>query len=114
MSFLADSNISVVNNVFIKQMVFPYAGYTAVTHAHVYDHQTLLAAGSLLMTVDGIATIYQAPAVLVIKAGTHHGMTAMVDNTIAYCIHAITNGECIDEADALVQGIGNQALTNLA
>jgi quercetin dioxygenase-like cupin family protein len=107
MSELAESNISVVNNVFIKQLFFALAGQQAITHAHVYDHQTLLAVGALRLTVDGVATEYQAPAILVIAAGKHHGMTALVDGTVAYCIHAMND-------EPLVMGIENDQLTQLA
>ncbi len=108
MSELADSNISVVNNVFIKQMVFPYRGYRVMTHAHVYDHQTLLAVGAVRLTVDRISTEYHAPAILVIHAGKHHGIEALADGTVAYCIHAMADG--VD----FVQDIPNEALAHLA
>jgi len=108
MSGIADSNISVVNNVFIKQMVFPLVGYRVVTHAHVYDHQTLLAVGAVRMTVDGVSTEYQAPAILIIQAGKHHGIEALKDGTVAYCIHAMTGEE------DLVQGIPNESLAHIA
>lgn len=114
MSQLADSNISVVNDVFIKQMVFPYAGYTVMTHAHVYDHQTLLAVGSLRLTSEGRIRDFTAPAIVIITAGTHHGMQALQDGTIAYCIHAIKGGMTIDEAQPLVQGFQNTELARLA
>ena len=107
MSELADSNISCVNNVFIKQMVFRKAGQIAVTHAHTYDHQTLVATGALRVIVNGHVTEYRAPAIIIIAAGQHHGLEALVDQTVAYCIHAMTD-------EPLVQGIENDALHSLA
>jgi quercetin dioxygenase-like cupin family protein len=114
MSELAESNISLVNNVFIKQMVFKAQGDVALTHAHVYDHQTLLSVGILNVTVEGIATIYQAPAIIVIQAGKHHCLEAMQAGTVAYCIHALNGSECVDEAESLVLGVPNTALHHLA
>lgn len=111
MSELADSNISLVNNVFIKQMVFVKKGSWAVTHAHTYDHQTLLASGRLRMTLDGQTTELTGPCIIVIQAGKHHAFEALEDGTVAYCIHAIKNGETIDEADPLVQGQANREVT---
>ena len=113
MSELSESNISVVNNVFIKQMVFALAGQRAVTHAHLYDHQTLLASGSLRIIVDDVRRDYRAPAILLIQAGKHHGMEALEDGTVAYCIHAMTHGETLDEADPIVQGVENRQIEEM-
>ena len=113
MSDLADSNISVVNNVFVKQMVFVSAGQRAITHAHVYDHQMLLAAGSMTLIVDDIRRDYCAPAILLILAGKHHGIQALEDGTVAYCIHAMTNGETLDEADPIVVGAENRLIEEM-
>jgi quercetin dioxygenase-like cupin family protein len=113
MSELAESNISVVNDVFIKQITFPRAGMTMMTHLHVYDHQTLVAAGRLCVIVDGEESYYQAPSIIVIEANKHHALVAMDDHTIAYCIHAVKGGETIDEAEPLVQGSANADLHHL-
>ena len=114
MSELADSNISLVNDVFVKQMVFREKGWIALTHAHVYDHQTLLAAGALRLTVEGQSRDYQAPQIIVIRAGTHHMMESLEANTVAYCVHAVKDGASIEEAEPLVEGIPNAALQSLA
>jgi len=114
MSELAESNISVVNDVFIKQMFFKEKGDTALTHAHVYDHQTLLSVGSLNVTVDGVSMIYTAPAIVVIQAGKHHMLEALEAGTVAYCIHAVNGSADIDDAQPLVQGCANTELCDLA
>lgn len=114
LSELADSNISLVNNVFIKQMVFRGIGWTVMTHAHVYDHQTLLSVGALRVTVGAEVTDYQAPTIIVVKAGLHHRMESISDFTVAYCIHAINGSACVDDAESLVMGQSNAALTQLA
>ena len=46
--------ISNVSNVCIKQMYFAKAGDEMPGHSHVYDHQTLLAHGSVRVTVGDV------------------------------------------------------------
>jgi quercetin dioxygenase-like cupin family protein len=114
MSELAESNISIVNDVFIKQMVFRKAGDRVMTHAHVYDHQSLLATGRLKLTMDGAESYWQAPSILVIEAGKYHLMEALEDQTVAYCIHAIKGADYMDDAEPLVIGLSNRVLSQLA
>ena len=114
MSELADCNISLVNDVFIKQMIFKDKGDLAVTHAHVYDHQTLLSVGALKVTVDEVPTIYLAPTIIVIQAGKYHCLEALEPGTVAYCIHRLKGSDCVDEAESLVVGLPNTALQGLA
>jgi quercetin dioxygenase-like cupin family protein len=114
MSELAEPNISIVNDAFIKQMVFRKAGDRVMTHAHVYDHQSLLATGRLKLTIDGEESYWQAPSILVIQAGKYHLMEALDDQTVAYCIHAIKGADHIDDAEPLVMGLPNTALSQLA
>ena len=113
MSELADVNLSLVNDVFIKEMVFREKGWKALSHAHIYDHQTLLASGALRVTVDGEARDYRAPKIIVVQAGKYHMMESLEPNTVAYCIHAVKGGASIDEAEPLVEGTPNAALPSL-
>jgi len=78
-----------VGNVFLKLMYFDFSeGHVScVGHAHEYDHVTCLAYGKLMVEVDGISRVYHAPAFIDIKAGVHHKMTALIDKTVAYCVH---------------------------
>lgn len=114
MSELADSNISVVNGIFIKQMRFRKKGWIARTHAHNYDHQTLVTTGSLKVTVDGMESIVLAPNAMLIQAGKPHLLEALEDETVAYCIHRVKGSDNLDEADSLVVGMPNAALHDLA
>lgn len=111
MSELADSNISMVNGVFIKEVIFREAGWIAKTHAHTYDHQTLLSVGALRITVDGKTADYHAPCIIVIQAGKHHQLEAL-SPSVAYCIHRM-DGD-VDDAEPIVQGVANAELSNLA
>lgn len=114
MSELADTNISIVHGVFIKSMVFKRQGDTVLTHKHTYDHQTLLATGALCISIGAESQTYQAPTIIVIHAGKAHFMRSLMDNTVAYCIHAVQGGDEIDDADPLVMGRANHSLVNLA
>jgi gentisate 1,2-dioxygenase len=98
-----DSKISIVANTWVKQMHFVKAGDINEGHKHTFDHQTLLAKGSVKVSVNNEETIFVAPHIIFIGAGHEHGMVALEDDTIVYCIHALRDGEnvgdIIDPAD---------------
>lgn len=100
--------ISCVKNLFVKQMVFPKAGDKEEGHAHCHDHLTLLTKGKLRVTALDKDTDFTAPAHIYIKADVVHELTALEDDTIAHCIHALRNedgsGDIIDPA-AIPDGV---------
>lgn len=108
MSEFADVNLSLVDGIWIKQMHFKEAGWIAQTHAHTFDHQTLLTSGRLSVTVGLDVAEYSAPAILVIQKGAPHRLEALEPNTIAYCIHQLHDDVPI------VEGIPNDELHSLA
>jgi len=81
--------IGCVANLFSRMMVFENAGDKEMGHTHAFDHLTLLASGSLKVTVDGLESVFIAPHMIYIKADKNHELVAMEDNTVAYCIHAL-------------------------
>jgi len=89
-----------VGNIFIKRMYFDFEENPdhreAIGHSHDYEHTTLLAYGSLRVECDGETKEYEAPAFIDIKANCHHRLIALVDKTMAYCIHD-TRGMDIDD-----------------
>ena len=89
--------ISCVSNVFVKQMHFQKAGDIEQGHAHCFDHLTLLSAGKLRLVALGQTTDFEAPHHIFIKAGVVHELVALEDNTVAHCIHAIRDGERIED-----------------
>lgn len=95
-------SIGCVKNLFSRQMHFIKAGDTEQGHTHPFDHLTLLAAGSLRVTVEGKTTEFKAPQMIYIKAEHVHELVALEDNTVAYCIHALrgdnTTGDILDPA----------------
>lgn len=90
-----------VANLFSRQMHFRKAGDTEQGHTHSFDHLTLLAAGSLRVTVDGVTTDFKAPHMIYIHKDKQHELMALEDNTVAYCIHALRgkdDGDILDPA----------------
>ena len=80
-------------------MFFEKAGDCHAGHSHCYDHITLLAKGSLRVRVNGKSTEFKAPHSIFIKADLEHELTAIEDDTIAYCVHALRDkdsGEILD------------------
>ncbi len=96
-----DIDLGVVHHfsagVYAKQMHLP-SGHYAVTHAHTYDHLSILASGRVLVTVDGVEQEYKAPACLCIQAGKHHNIVALEDS-VWFCVHATdeTDPDKVDE-----------------
>ena len=88
-----------VANLWSRMMHFKKAGDTEQGHTHQFDHLTLLASGSLRVTVDGLVTEFQAPHMIFIKKDKNHELVALVDNTVAYCIHALRDKDTQDILD---------------
>jgi quercetin dioxygenase-like cupin family protein len=89
--------IGCVANLFSRMMHFSKAGDIEIGHSHVFDHLTLLATGSLKVTVDGVETEFHAPHMIYIHKDKIHELVAMEDNTVAYCIHALRDGNGVDD-----------------
>jgi quercetin dioxygenase-like cupin family protein len=78
-------------------MRFMKAGDTEQGHAHCFDHVTLLSAGSLRLNALGKSTDFKAPHHIFIKAGVVHELVALEDDTLAHCIHAMRDGERVED-----------------
>jgi quercetin dioxygenase-like cupin family protein len=80
--------VTTVDGIFIKQMVIPNAGTFVPQHAHVWNHTSLIAHGSIFCWKDGaLDRRYEAPSAILILAGIKHLFQSLEDNTIIYCIH---------------------------
>ena len=82
------TKLGCVKNLYSRQMHFMRAGDVEQGHTHQFDHLTLLAAGSLRVTVGDKTTDYKAPHMIWIHKDVMHELVALEDNTVAYCIHA--------------------------
>jgi hypothetical protein len=89
--------IGCVANLFSRQMHFKSAGDLELGHTHPFDHLTLLASGSLRVTVSDKTTDFKAPHMIYIKAEHNHKLVALEDNTVAYCIHALRDGNGVGD-----------------
>jgi quercetin dioxygenase-like cupin family protein len=89
--------IGCVANLWSRQMHFKKAGDIEHGHTHEFDHLTMLASGSLRVTVNGKTTDFKAPHMIYIKAEHNHELVALEDNTVAYCIHALRDGNGVDD-----------------
>lgn len=84
-----------VSNVFSRMMHFVNKGDVEEGHKHIYDHGTLLSLGSVLVEmIDDDGTVisakeFTAPTFLFIEKNKNHRLTALEDNTICACIHAL-------------------------
>jgi len=90
-------SLGIVHNVWTRQMHFLKKGDHETQHTHQFDHTTLLAKGSLEVVVNGKSTIFKSPHMIFISKDHDHSMTALEDDTVAYCIHAMTAHDGINE-----------------
>jgi hypothetical protein len=87
--------ILAVSNVYCRLMNFVKAGDVENGHCHIFDHGTLLSTGKVLVEMfdnkDRVtaSSIHEAPSFIFIAKDTKHRITALEDNTVAACIHAI-------------------------
>ena len=89
--------LGVADNLWSKQMHFLKAGDVEQGHKHCFSHFTLLATGKLRVTVDDVPTDFSAPHMIFIAAEKVHELTALEDNTVAYCIHPLRDGDQVED-----------------
>lgn len=86
----------IYGNIYIRPMLFGEIGSKIGGHKHNFDHVTMLWRGTVIMRAtlpDGkkIAKTYEAvdgPLFITIKAEVEHEFTALVPNSLAFCIYA--------------------------
>lgn len=94
--FNPQTDVKIVDNVFVKLHHFMHKGDTHEGHAHAFDHITLLAAGSVKMVHDKGEAEFKAPHLIVTPKGIKHQFTALEPNTVFCCIHAIREENDLD------------------
>lgn len=82
--------------VYAKETRIP-VGVKLTQHKHAFDHLSILAAGRVVVAVDGQRKTFDGPACIEIKAGKEHEVTALTD-AVWFCVHATaeTDAEKID------------------
>lgn len=83
------------SNVYSRMMLFKQAGDQEQGHKHDYNHGTLLSKGRLLVQKlddSGAITsskVFTAPSFIFVEKDVKHLLTAVEDDTVAVCIHAL-------------------------
>lgn len=106
------TDLNVVDNVFVKLHHFLKAGDEIEGHAHTFDHITLISSGKVLMKHDNGEQEFKAPHLVVTPKGIVHKFIALEDNSVFCCIHAIRDGDGVD--DIADPGISKLEAYNLA
>jgi len=107
--------IIALSNVFTRMMHFVNKGDIEEGHKHTYDHATLVSSGSVQIDVlDDLKNVvdtntFSAPTMIYIKKENYHRITALEDNTVCGCIHAIRtiNEEIVDPEFLITSAILN-------
>ena len=97
----------VSGNLFIRPMCGAKAGdIVTESHSHNFDHTTSLFKGSLRIEAtlrDGTTVVREgkAPSHWLIKANVAHKLTALEDDTVAWCVysHRSPQGDVVVEYD---------------
>lgn len=100
--------IGSVSNIYVRQMHFLNAGDIEYGHSHEFDHLSLLSSGKVMSIVDGKESVFEAPMMIFIKKGIQHEFVALEDNTVLYCVHALRNGDKVEDIvdpDSIPAGI---------
>lgn len=86
-----------VGGLYAKEAFIP-AGTCISKHVHTHDHLSALMLGKVLVDVDGVVSTLSAPALVTIRAGSLHKVTALTDVTWV-CFHKTdeTDPSNIDE-----------------
>lgn len=101
--------IIATSNVFSRLMQFNRAGDVEHGHSHPHDHATLVSSGSVRVDIlndFGVESSrdFVAPTMVFIQKGKRHRLTALQDNTVCACIHALrTVDENIISPDFLIE-----------
>lgn len=78
-----------IGNIWVRQNYLEKAGDKIGGHIHYFDHVSLLAKGSIQVTIDGKEPhIFHAPTFIVIRKQHRHEVTALEDDTSWYCVFA--------------------------
>lgn len=96
---MANPNIKLlcVSNLFIREMHFEKAGDIEHGHKHPFAHVSDLRKGSVAVTVNGQRSEFKAPAYIYIDPEHEHMLEALEDDTWVSCVHAIRNGERVED-----------------
>lgn len=87
--------------VYAKELHIP-AGFRMVSHAHPYDHISILASGVITLQVGDQSQQMIGPRALTIKAREHHTLFAHTD-AVWFCIHPTDETDAAKVDDAILK-----------
>ena len=90
-------SIAIADNVFVRMFGLNKIGDTIEGHAHHFDHITLLATGAVTMKHDNGVNEFKAPYLIVTPKHVVHEFIATQPNTTLCCIHAIRDGDDMED-----------------
>lgn len=88
-----NTDVKIVDNVFVKMMHIHFVGDKIQGHAHTYDHITLLAKGRVIMRAKDQEKEHVAPKLIVTPKGIMHEFEALEPDSLLCCVHAIRDGD---------------------
>jgi quercetin dioxygenase-like cupin family protein len=90
--------------VYAKELHIP-AGYELVSHSHKYDHLSILASGTIMLTVgDAPGGLLIGPRAITIAAGVAHSVQALSD-AVWFCIHPHDETDPATVDEIILKGI---------
>lgn len=89
-----------VGGVYAKETRIPAGGFV-ISHAHPYDHLSILGKGRARVEIGKHFCDYHAPAAITIRAGEKHRIIAISD-IVWFCIHATEETDPTKVDDALL------------
>ena len=104
-------NTEIFGNIWFKQMIFNKTGDYKTGHIHSHDHVTLVTNGSVEAfevffgpkgrEKDKCKSlgIFTAPAYIKVPAGMAHTIVALENDSTAYCLEAIRDGDEVITTD---------------
>lgn len=87
--------------VYAKELHIP-AGFRLVSHAHPYDHLSILVSGEITLEVGDRWQKMVGPCAVTIKAGEHHTLRAYTD-AVWFCIHPTDETDAAKVDDAILK-----------
>ena len=82
------------DDIFLKSYFIAEPGMYLPQHSHRYDHTTVIASGAIeVWQDDAYDGIYEAPRMILIRAGTKHLFKVLKAGTTILCIHNASRPE---------------------
>lgn len=89
-----------IGGVYCKEVEIPEERQV-ITHAHKFDHMSVLTQGCVIVEADGVQNTYYSPQVIEIKAGVKHSVTPVNGPAHWLCIHKMDSDIDPDDIQAV-------------